>query len=176
MKAGAILDKYRSHTEKWLQELETFPTAMFDVHTPGQWSLAQVTDHICKTTRVCAGNAVLCSEGKGEKGHSGLGAAVFCSLGSFPPMRIHVKNIPKEREDIYLPLHITKEEACNELLAAMEYMQQCLPAVNTANKNIRIKHWAGGWFNAEQWYHCAEMHIKHHFRQLKRIKKQAIFA
>ena len=51
-------------------------------------------------------------------------------------------------------------------------MQMALPIVERASKSIRLKHWAGGWFNAAQWMHSAEMHAKHHFRQIVRLLKE----
>lgn len=171
VKAADILDKYKQHTARWLQELESFPEDAFAKSSPGEWSVAQVADHIHHTTFKCVENAMLCCNGKGERGRSGFGAAVFSFMGAFPPIRLRIKNIPPNTGNIYTPTAVSKETAIANLLAAQEQMEAIIAQIEAADKNIRIAHWAGGWFNALQWFHSAEMHIKHHFRQLARIKK-----
>src|SRR5687768_14334163 len=87
MKPEKILAAYSKHTERWLRELERFTDETFVRSLPGEWSVSKVTDHICKTTRKCLDMAERCCEGKGEKGHSGFGPAVFSLMGAFPPVR-----------------------------------------------------------------------------------------
>jgi|GEM_PF-4726455 hypothetical protein len=170
MNPERVLQKYKEHTQRWIHEIDTFSPDTFNQSLAGGWSTAQVIDHIAKTTSQCLQNAGLCCNGKGEKGHSGFGPAIFSLMGSFPPVRIKVKTPPKGVEHIYTPLPISQQEAKNALQQAMRQMEDILQLVQQADTSYRIAHWAGGWFNAQQWYHSAEMHIKHHFRQLKRIK------
>ena len=72
---------------------------------------------------------------------------------------------------MYSPAQVNKAEAEKLLLDALERMKSSIAAVQKADRNQRIAHWAGGWFNAQQWFHSCEMHLKHHFRQKKRIDK-----
>ncbi len=171
MKAADILHKYKQHTALWVQELQHFPEEAFTKSASGEWSVAQVADHLYHTTIKCVENAMLCCDGKGESGHSGFGAAVFSFMGAFPPVRLRIKNIPPNTGNIYTPVAVSKETAIANLLEAQAQMEAIAERLNNAATNIRIAHWAGGWFNALQWFHSAEMHIKHHFRQLTRIKK-----
>jgi hypothetical protein len=171
MKPERILSKYTEHTEQWLSEVKNFKPEDFAKPHKSGWSAAQVVDHICKTTHKCLAFAELCVQGNGEKGHAAFGPALFSLMGAFPPVKIRVKNPPKGVEDIYSPESINMEQAYESLYKALSAMQGILDKIRTSNPGMRAEHWAGGWFNALQWYHCAEMHIKHHFRQLKRIKK-----
>ena len=165
-------DLYQLHTQKWLDALQTYNDIEFQLKpSEDDWSLSQVYDHIIQVTFKCLDNALLCSEEKGEKGHSGFGPALFSWMGAFPPLKLKVKKIPQGMEHIYNPKQIERSTAIEGLNKALKKMQEALPAIEKASKDQRIKHWAGGWFNASQWYHSAEMHIKHHFRQKKRLEQ-----
>lgn len=171
MSADKILESYAAHTLFWLNELERFPEGSFLQSQTGEWSLAQVVDHICKVTHKCLDMAERCCDGKGEKGHLAIGPAIFSLMGSFPPVKLRIKNPPKPVEELYLPENISRAEAEKKLKEAELRMRQALLKIKNADPGFRTEHWAGGWFNAHQWFQNAEMHLKHHIRQLKRIKK-----
>lgn len=97
---------------------------------------------------------------------------IFSWMVSFPPIRLRIKKIPPGTEDIYTPRSIPKHEAIDQLKKSVDDMRRTIDTVRDCDPDVRIAHWAGGWFNAQQWIHSAEMHIKHHFRQLSRIEKQ----
>lgn len=174
MTADKIVEKYTAHTRFWIDELGSFSQQFFVQSQEGEWSVAQVVDHLCKTTHKCLDMAELCCDGKGEKGHISLGPAIFSFMGSFPPIKLRIKNPPKEVKGIYTPENITIKMAEKSLREAELRMQRVLPKIKNADLTIRCKHWAGGWFNAFQWFQNSEMHIKHHIRQLERIKRNSV--
>lgn len=170
MEIEKILNKYEDHTQNWIAALSQYSEKEFQTRPSGaDWSVAQVYEHIANVTDKCIANALRCAENKGETGHGGFGPAVFSLMGSFPPVKMKIKKIPAGMELIYSPRQISKEEAEQKLNEALQQMRNSLAAVKNASPKQRVAHWAGGWFNALQWYHSAEMHIKHHFRQKKRI-------
>jgi len=59
----------------------------------------------------------------------------------------------------------------DDLIAALDDLQALLALLPGSDNDRRIKHWAGGWFNATQWAHNAEMHLRHHLWQKRRIDK-----
>lgn len=172
MKAEKIAEQYTAHTNRWLQELRHFTAETVVCSAPGEWSAAQVVDHICKTTHKCLDMAEMCCDGRGEKGHAAFGPALFSFMGSFPPVKLRIKNPPEAVAVIYAPEQLTLNDAAEKLREADERMRAVLHKIQKADPGFRAKHWAGGWFNALQWFQNAEMHSKHHFRQLNRIKKQ----
>lgn len=174
MKPEKIAKQYAAHTNFWIREIKQFSVDALARSAPGEWNAAQVADHICRTTHKCLDNAEDCINGNGEKGHAAFGPAIFSLMGSFPPVKLRIKNPPEAAGTIYAPETISAEQAEEGLKKAEARMWQVLAKLRHADPDMRIKHWAGGWFNAAQWFHNAEMHIKHHKRQLKRIKKQQI--
>lgn len=167
-----IYKRYANSTQNWINDLNAYTNDTF-IMSPaeGQWSVSQVYDHLARVTEKCVNNAKLCAENHGEIGRSGFGAAIFSLMGSFPPVRMIIKKIPIGLENVYLPKQISKEQAREELEIALQCMNDSLDAVKLASTKHRVKHWAGGWFNAHQWYQSAEMHIRHHCRQKKRLDK-----
>lgn len=170
MHTEEIYRLYAAHTQQWADALDRYSDNAFVLKPSGSdWCMAEVYDHIVQVTAKCLENALACSRSEGETGHSGMGAALFSLMGSFPPIKLKIKQVPSGLEYIYHPQTISRQEARAGLEAALEKMKTAALQVQNSPKNIRVKHWAGGWFNAVQWYHSAEMHLKHHFRQKKRI-------
>lgn len=170
MTAEEIYNKYGSHTEKWLAALDEYSDDSFmKKPSADEWSVSQVYFHLAEVTDKCLANAIMCAENKGETGHSGWGPKIFSLMGSFPPVKLIIKKIPPGLDRIYLPEQIEKAEARRLLGEALQKMKSNISKIDGASKDQRIAHWAAGWFNALQWYQSAEMHLKHHFRQKKRI-------
>jgi hypothetical protein len=173
MNPDLILTKYESHHKTWIELVNHTDKKNYSFKpSAGEWSLSEVMDHLTQVTNKCLDNAMLCAENKGETGHSGFGPSIFSLMGSFPPVKLHIKKIPAGMEPIYQPNILSKQEALDGLSACLQRMQKMKSVVAAAGKKQRVKHWAGGWFNANQWYHSAEMHLKHHFRQFRRLKKR----
>jgi hypothetical protein len=167
-----IFGKYESHTRQWIDALGGYNEETFYLKPSEEdWCMSEVYDHLIKVTDKCLSNALACAANNGETGHSGFGPAIFSLMGSFPPVKLKIKKIPARVEDIYNPNKISREQAKEGLEQALQRMKAAIPKVQQASKDHRIEHWAGGWFNGQQWYHSAEMHLKHHFRQKKRIDK-----
>lgn len=165
-----ILAQFENHTHIWIKALSEYSDSEFIMKpSANEWSMSQVYNHIILVSKACIERSKLCMEGKGELGHSGFGPALFCFMGSFPPIRLKIKEIPFGLESIYNPIEISKQSAESELILVLNEMKAVSERLVISDSNMRLKHWAGGWFNANQWFHSAEMHLKHHFRQKKRL-------
>lgn len=134
-----------------------------------EWGLAEMYHHIALVTHKCLDNVDVCKSGKGKAKKYAIGPAIFSLMGSFPPFKMHVHKIPDEVTHIYHPQAMNKADAITALQQTIERMEEYKTIVDSIPKNQRAKHWAGGWFTAMQWYQSAEMHIRHHLRQKKRI-------
>lgn len=172
MDTSTIFSKYEQHTGTWIIALDEYDRVTFCTRPSAEeWCMAQVYDHLIAVSKECIQRAQDCIHNKGEKGHSGFGPALFSLMGAFPPVKLRIKEPPVGLEHVYRPRNINVSEArqgLNEVLGEMKTLATFIPA---ADPQMRIKHWAGGWFNAAQWYHSAEMHLKHHFRQKRRIDR-----
>ena len=167
-----ILDRYDDTLRQWRQRLVLYSDDRLKAAPPGEWNAAQIIDHASAVQAKCLANCEACIRGEGEIKRMAIGPALFSMLGSFPPIRIRVREIPPGLEELYQPGTLSREEATlalDTMQSEMHRVAKLLPAAS----RTRLRHWAGGWFNAEQWFQSAEMHLRHHLRQLKRLEKHA---
>lgn len=165
-----ILTRYDETLAEWRRRLAQFSDQTFNAAPAGEWTAARIFDHIAAVQAKCIANSEACARGEGERKLLAIGPAIFSMMGSFPPIRIRVKKIPPGLENIYQPRAVTREEAARTLDAMQKEMHRAAKTLPAGSRS-RVKHWAGGWFNAEQWFHSAEMHLRHHLRQLDRLEK-----
>lgn len=172
MEPKRIADKYRETALHLISEAKKYsPEEFAKSPAKDEWSMAQVYHHIALVTDQCLANAKLCAQGKGKRKSIAVGPAIFELMGSFPPIKLKIKKVPEQVKHLYHPENITIETAITRLEQSIRKMDTAIPMIDKADKSMRAEHWAGGWFNARQWYHSAEMHIRHHLRQKKRLDK-----
>lgn len=165
------LQKLEATLAAWRELIAGFDDAAFARLPRRGWSAAHVADHVLGTADVLLNNSDEAADGGGQPGRSSFGAALFTGLGSFPPIRIEVKKPPEGLESLYEPEKLTREETLEGLDELAARMRALAEKVAGAPQDVRRKHWAGGWFNARQWFQLAEMHTRHHLRQLRRLAK-----
>ncbi len=170
MNIDLYFEKYKKTAEYLMNEADKYTENEFLTSLgEGQWSLGQMYHHIALVTDKCLTNIDGCGQGLGKQKAFALGPAIFSTMGSFPPIKMHIKKIPDSVSHLYHPEPKDIHQAITDLQQSIEKMKQYIPIVSAIEKNQRIEHWAGGWFTAAQWYQSAEMHIRHHLRQKKRI-------
>ena len=114
-------------------------------------------------------NAVRCADGDGAKKRFSFLPWMITAMGSFPPTRIRLPELPAELRHMAEPEPMKKDAALARLDGTLEQMRAVLPAISAAPPGCRREHPAGGWPNARQWYQMNEMHLRHHLRQLARL-------
>jgi hypothetical protein len=137
---------------------------------PGEWSEAQVTEHLFKVERrvlvALRENMKTMKPGKGAGIFSGIRHAVFCSVMRRPvKVKAPVKAIlPADAPDI------DKLEREWDGLSAEwgEFIENFDPALL---KSAAFQHPIFGWFNVTQTLQFMVEHFDHHRHQLKRIRE-----
>lgn len=159
----AALDNYRN-------QLDAIPDELFDVTPPGGgWSFAEVYSHILQATIGSTIAAERCANGTCEATKQGLTLIGRLSLllGYLP----RVKVPPVESAKIPVK-KLTKEEARNLLVKCRSRIDTITPRINGALPHSRFKHSRFGMMNAGEWYKFILIHLKHHLKQLARVKKE----
>jgi len=170
--AAKILQKYESTHGTWRARLDPLEEERFTRAPPagsGSWGIGQICDHIASVAEMLLINADQCAQGNGQDKGFQLQPALICLVGSLPPVRINVPDLPPELDHLSNPQKLTKEQALARLDGALERMRSLADAVDRATTRCRSKHPVGGWLHARQWYHMNEMHYRHHLRQLDRL-------
>jgi len=95
-----------------------------------------------------------------------VGAVVFAQ-GSFPPIRIQVPPSPQYTPD----QPESKEQLIQGLHTVIQRMKEVEPTLEKASKQNTVSHPSFGGLCAEEWFLLVEMHYRHHFLQLERLKQ-----
>jgi hypothetical protein len=166
------LQAFEAAVERYIDELGNFNMEQL-LAKPSEedWSIGQMYVHLIRSAQnlhlrnvdQCIAGSDAAPEGTGEKTENGK--KVY-ELGSFPPIRIRVPASPQ-----YTPQQPeSKEQLVDELQAVVVRMRSTEPALAQAPLENTIPHPNFGALNAVEWFLLVEMHYRHHFLQLERLK------
>jgi hypothetical protein len=153
----------------WRAQLGPLDDAAF-ARTPdgGGWSVGQICHHLRSASDLLLGNAEQCAAGDGRDMGFQVFPAIMALIGSIPPARIKVPDLPEELRQVSQPVQLGREDGLAVFDGIEERMREMRAAMESASPRCRRRHPAGGWMNAVQWYQLNEMHMRHHLRQLAR--------
>ncbi|SFE87254.1 DinB superfamily protein [Paenibacillus catalpae] len=166
------LQAFQKSVDRYIDELNQFSMEqLLAKPSEEEWSIGQMYVHLIRSAQYLhlrnvdqciAGNEAV-SEGTGKKTENGKKAF---ELGSFPPIRIRVPASPQ-----YTP---NQPESKEQLIAGLqdvaERMKHTEPALIQAPLEHTVPHPNFGALNAAEWFLLVEMHYRHHFLQLERLK------
>lgn len=171
MEPTRTLERYeRTHAE-WVRRVGALDDAAV-VRRPegGGWSVGEVCSHVGEVADVLLGEAELCVAGDGEARRTGLMAWLLFRVGSFPPVRIPLPELPERYRGIERPPALDKAAALSRLEGVLERMRELCAPVAEADRAVKRQHPAGFWLDARRFYQNNEMHARHHLRQLARLE------
>ena len=173
MKPAKTCEKFKRTMGEWRERLGRVSEADF-VRAPaeGAWSLGRICHHLSFAhTMLMEGAAACAGDGAQARGGSAM-AAIMCWVGSFPPTRFKIPpDISEHLSKMGNPDELSKSDALAALDEMERTMNELCDKVAAAPKSQRVEHFAAGWLTAAQWYQVAEMHLRHHLRQLKRTER-----
>lgn len=150
----------------WTEALQEYSKAQL-THKPSltAWSIGQVYVHIITNTQFFLEQAELClkSEQNQSEMHSAEAAKMF-ENNAFPDL---ILEGPDENADTPQPSDKTVlKKSLEELVIAVSIVAGKMAIKDGGGKT---KHPGLGYFSAVEWMRFAEMHIRHHLRQKKRL-------
>lgn len=164
-----LLLQFNATIDQWISWLDDYTLEMLHRKPqPGSWSLGQVYMHIADDTKyfIERMRTALQDEANSDKDMHEDGKAIFRNNG-FPDMILEgpatdasVRQ-PHSKEELLQRLSATKAEA-NGLCSVFDL---------SASKG-KAEHPGLWFFSAVEWLQFAEMHMRHHFRQKKRIDEK----
>jgi len=155
----------------WREALEKTTDARLIAPTEsGQWTLGQVYAHIIDATELMVVPQIekcMSPDWRStSKGKTLAGFGVF-ALGSIPPIRIRFRPSPD-----YAPKQPESREAIRVALDRMEARLLDLSArLVDIPADRRARHPLLGMLNAAEWLEFAQMHLRHHHRQRRRLER-----
>jgi hypothetical protein len=150
----------------WLHELDRYTfEQILSKPAADNWSIGQLYMHLIDTTNYFLEQAMACTTSNAyatEEAHSA--ATAMFERNDFPDQLIE-----GPPSNACTPQPESKEQ----LISAFKQLKKEIAEVNNRLNETRFKgktkHPGLNYFNGQQWFQFAEMHLRHHLRQKKRI-------
>jgi len=165
------LDEFNVTIGTWITFLDQYTLAMLcQQPRPGSWSLGQVYRHITDDTKwyVEQMEQALATDSNSEKDMHEDAKAIFANNG-FPDQMIE-----GPATNTFIPQPQSKEEIKEEMLSIKETVNKLFSTPTAVQAKGKTQHPGLLFFSAEEWLRFAEIHMRHHFRQKKRIDEQIL--
>ena len=155
-------------TAAYEQALQETDAANFEAQPAiGGWTSSEVYCHIFDSSLLSLMAINECISGRGKKTRpTAFLVKLILFVGILPP-GVKYKVPPK------LALRIKKIDipTANELISDFNLkLKQTKFNLKNADPRVKTKHPVLGYLNATQWLKFTEIHLKHHLKQLSRIK------
>jgi len=164
-KAEDVRRQFNETINQWINWLDDYTLQMLCTKPGnGTWSLGQVYVHIATNTVwfITQVNACLLNN-VGEDKDMHADAKIMFANNAFPDVLIE-----GPPSNLNVPQPNTKEALLQSLITLRDEVDSLCAAFNISTSG-KTKHPGLLYFNALQWLQFADMHMRHHYRQKKRI-------
>ncbi len=162
-----VLPQFNATIDKWMAHLDDYTLTMLcQKPQPAAWSLGQVYLHIIADTWYFIGEiktALLLKNVNHEQEMHPDAKAIFAQQGFPDSLFSNPSNDPDS------PQPDSKAALRQSLLSIKEAINQCCATADFYHAHGKTQHPGLGYFSAAEWLQFAEMHMRHHLRQKKRI-------
>jgi len=161
-----LVENFKQGLDVWINQLENYDLKqLYAKPSPNSWSIGQVYMHLIENTDWFLEQAKICSstnENANEEA-SPAGKAMLV-INEFPDV---VLEGPPENNATQQP------ESNGQLISDLKQLRDEISdlgkVIYASEFKGKTKHPGLGYFNAVEWFQFAEMHLRHHLRQKKRI-------
>jgi hypothetical protein len=160
------LTRFDVTIQQWIDQLNDYTLEQLrQVPRAGSWSLGQVYMHIIADTDWFAGQmeAALLTNADSDKDMHEDARRMFAA-DSFPDTQIQ-----GPATDTYIPQPSSKEELAQRLTGIKATVDRLFTGFEPAVSVGKTRHPGLAFFSALEWLQFAEMHMRHHLRQKRRI-------
>ncbi|HTJ12081.1 MAG TPA: DinB family protein [Dinghuibacter sp.] len=156
------LAAFNTTLQQWIDCLDGYtPETLRRAPAPGEWSIGQVYTHLIADTGFFASEMWRCLSGEGAaSGDMHPMAQRMFVVGSFPDTRLEGPST-----GVFVPQPDSIAEVREQLLS----IRATVNALDFTQPSGKTEHPGFAFFSALDWLRFAEMHMRHHFRQKKRI-------
>jgi hypothetical protein len=166
---NTVISQFNDTINQWIAYLDNYSIDMLQRQpVPGSWSIGQVYVHIIDDTSWFVEQiaAALATDANSDKEMHQHAKAIFAN-NAFPDMQLQG---PSTNASIRQPQD--KAALLQELVAIRDKVNTLVSTYDLAASTGKTQHPGFWFFNAAEWLQFAEMHMRHHFRQKKRIDDQ----
>lgn len=160
------IQSFNNTVQTWLDELQNYSFGeLIAKPSPSDWSVGQLYKHLISETGYYVGRIYACTKSNrnSNKEMTSEGKEMFKN-NSFPDQRL---------EGGPANSRITQPESKASLIGEFNELRSSINDVAIIVQSARFygksKHPGLGYFSAVEWIQFADMHMRHHLRQKKRI-------
>jgi DinB superfamily len=161
-----LIEDFNHSIDTWIKELEQYQFAHLCAKpSQGSWSLGQVYMHLIADTNYYIDQIKICiSTGENRNETASAAAAAMFLNNEFPD-----EVIEGAASNYGIPQPGTKEQLKLSLMNLKNEMNKVAGLISKSRFEGKTKHPGLNYFSAGEWLQFAEMHLRHHLRQKKRI-------
>lgn len=165
-----LIDDINTTVDTWINDLQHYNLQELQARPdPRSWSLGQVYMHLIEATKFYLEQVDSClkynDNADGEMDDRGK---VMFANNSFPDQRI--VGDPFISEKVPQPESIAQLQ--KDMLQLKHDMNEIGNSVMTSETVGKAAHPGHGYFSAVEWLQYAEMHMRHHRRQQRRLENE----
>ena len=161
-----LIEDFNETIDTWIKELDGYKLTELRIKpSAGSWSLGQVYFHLIKNTGYYIEQIRICTSANDHIPEEASPEAIAMFRNNdFPDAMIEG---PDTR--IVIPQPQSKGELKNALSDLRNEMNHAALLIANSSYKGKTKHPGLGYFSANNWLQFAEMHLRHHLRQKRRI-------
>lgn len=160
------IEHFNQTIDTWIDALQRY--SIYDLTakpTPTSWSMGQLYKHLISETQFYMSRIKVCvlSDRNSNKDMTTEGKEMFRN-NSFPDERL--QGAPSNSR---IPQPASKEGLIEEFMDLRREMNNAAVLMKETVFNGKAKHPGLAYLSASEWLQFADMHMRHHLRQKKRI-------
>lgn len=161
-----LIDDFNNTIDVWIKELEGYTFAQLSMKpSPTSWSLGQVYAHLVENTRYFIDQVKICiTTNDNTYGEAAAAGKNMLHNNQFPD-----ELLEGPPENLVTPQPESKEQILDSLISIKDEMNAVTRLIYGSPFKGKTKHPGLGYFSAQEWLQFTDMHLRHHFRQKKRI-------
>jgi hypothetical protein len=160
------IENFNRTIDLWIAELERYTfTQLTAKPTPASWSLGQMYQHLIDDTRFYIGQILIAIASNDHAGEEAI---------PFARTMLHNNEFPNEvlegdPSNAFIPQPASKEHLLSDLVNVKTEMNNVATQMTASPYHGKSKHPGFNYLSAKEWLQFADMHLRHHLRQKKRI-------
>ncbi len=160
--------KLNETLDSWITALQDYDlVTLVKRPAPENWSLGQVYLHLITETSFYIGQIEYClAHNENYPEQMAEDAAIIFDNNEFPDERI--KNDAPSSQNVPQPTN--KQDLLEQMLGVKTHLNYLWDKMIDHKFAGKTRHPGLGYFNAQEWFQFAELHLRHHLRQKKRIE------
>ena len=150
----------------WLENLEQYDfIQMLAKPSATSWSMGQLYMHLIQSTRFFIKQVRIASSNDENINEEAYAAAKKMFANNELPDTF----LEGPPSNATTPQPVSKENLKTELLEIKEEIKAAEVLASKSQFTGKTRHFGLGYFNADEWLQFAEMHLRHHLRQKRRL-------